>query len=393
MGLKKALFLLFLIQSVWGISQVPQLSPLSKISILTSGPGDILYSAFGHSAIRVQDQTQGIDVVYNYGIFDTSGENFYLKFAKGRMDYKLERWPFTPYLKSYEIENRWVKEQLLDLSVGEKNALFKFLEHNNLPENKVYQYDYFLNNCATKIWHVLEQALGPPLVFNENYLSEQFSFRQLIHQNIATNSWGAFGIDIALGSVIDRKATPKEHLYLPNYVMEQLKVATLNDQPLVKEENVLAKEGAIPDKPSFISSPLFLFLVLSVIIILITYKDWKQGRPTKWLDFVLFLLTGFAGLNLAFLWFFTDHIWTVANFNILWAFPLNLVIAFFVLRNPGQWFRKYLFLLMGLLVLLVILWIFRVQGFSPVLIPFLLALEIRYFYLTVALSPKKIAAQ
>lgn len=82
MSFKKILFFLFLTYGLQGTSQTPELSPLSKISVLTSGPGDVLYSAFGHSAFRVRDVSQGIDVVYNYGVFDTSGENFYLKFSR-----------------------------------------------------------------------------------------------------------------------------------------------------------------------------------------------------------------------------------------------------------------------------------------------------------------------
>ena len=294
MSFKKILFFLFLTYGLQGTSQIPELSPLSKISVLTSGPGDILYSAFGHSAFRVRDVSQGIDVVYNYGVFDTSGENFYLKFSKGRMDYKLERRSYRSYLRSYEIENRWVNEQLLDLSVPEKNKLFKFLEINNLPENKVYQYDYFLNNCATKIWEVLKHNFGEQLFFDETYITNQFTFRELIRQNIKTNSWGAFGIDLALGSVIDRKATPKEHLYLPDYVMRQLKVAHLNDSPItVKEESLLE---AVTKEPasSFFTSPLFFILIISIGILIATYSDFIRKRRRRWLDFGIFLCTGSA---------------------------------------------------------------------------------------------------
>ena len=362
-----------------GFSQTPELSPMSRISVLTSGPGDILYSAFGHSAIRVQDPAQDIDVVYNYGVFDTSGENFYLKFAKGRMDYLLQRRGFQYYLRSYEVENRWVKEQHLKLSVEERNKLFKFLENNNLPENKVYQYDYFTNNCATKIWDVLKENYGNGLVFDETYLDQGFSFRELIHHNIKTNTWGAFGIDLALGSAIDRQATPKEHLYLPIYVMHQLNAAQLNNGPLASPEVTLL-ESRRREKPShFFTSPLFLTLLLLVLILLVTYNDFKRKKRSRWLDFGIFLFTGLAGSLLAFLWFLTDHIWTVANYNILWTFPVNLVVAFWIMRrSPPPWVGKYLLLLVFLLVLMGVLWLFGVQWFSPVLLPLLLALGIRY---------------
>lgn len=382
MSFKKILFFLFLTYGLQGTSQTPELSPLSKISVLTSGPGDVLYSAFGHSAFRVRDVSLGIDVVYNYGVFDTSGENFYLKFSKGRMDYKLERRGYKSYLRSYEIENRWVNEQILDLSVAEKNKLFKFLEINNLPENKVYQYDYFLNNCATKIWEVLKHNFGEQLFFDETYITNQFTFRELIRQNIKTNSWGAFGIDLALGSVIDRKATPKEHLYLPDYVMRQLKVAHLNDSPItVKEESLLEAVTKEPTSGFFIS-PLFFILIISIGVLIATYSDFIRKRRRRWLDFGIFIFTGLAGLILFFLWFMTDHIWTVGNYNILWAFPLNFILAFLILRKSiAPWVQKYTLGLVGLLLLMILLWMFSVQAFTPVLIPLLVALTIRYFYI------------
>ncbi len=382
MSFKKILFFLFLTYGLQGISQTPELSPLSKISVLTSGPGDVLYSAFGHSAFRVLDASQGIDVVYNYGVFDTSGENFYLKFSKGRMDYKLVRRSYKSYLRSYEIENRWVNEQILDLSVPEKNTLFKFLEINNLPENKVYQYDYFLNNCATKIWEVLKHNFGEQLFFDDTYITNQFTFRELIRQNIKTNSWGAFGIDLALGSVIDRKATPKEHLYLPDYVMRQLAVAHLNNSPITVKEESLLKTAHRENTFSFFTSPLFFILIISIGILIATYSDFISKRRKRWLDFGILLCTGSAGLVLFFLWFMTDHIWTVGNYNILWAFPVNFILAFLILRKPiALWVRKYMLGLVGLLLLMILLWMFSAQAFTPVLIPLLVALATRYLYI------------
>lgn len=382
MRLRKILLLLLFTFSISAYAQVPELSPLSKISVLTSGAGDILYTAFGHSAFRVQDPTQGIDSIYNYGIFDTSGENFYLKFTQGRMDYKLERESYEAYLRYYKIQNRWVKEQELNLSIQERNKLFQYLEKNNLPENKVYQYDYFLNNCATKMWDVLKTNLQDELVFDKTYIDKQFSFRELIHHNIKPNSWGAFGIDLALGSVIDRKATPQEHMYLPIYILRQLKFAKLDGQPIAAEKTTLYESIPKEVQNQFFTSPLFLSTLISLIILTITYFDYKKSKRSKVLDFSIFIITGLSGLLMCFLWFFTDHIWTVKNYNILWAFPLNSVLAFYAFRKFFvSWVSKYLLVLLGLLTLLLVFWVLNVQSFSPVLIPLLIALAIRYVYL------------
>ncbi len=382
MRLNKLLTVFLFVYAGFGFSQIPELTPLSKISVLTSGPGEILYTSFGHSAFRVQDPTLGIDVVYNYGVFDPGSENFYWKFSQGRMYYKLVRQGFNSYLDDYKIENRWVKEQNLNLTLEEKNKLFEFLEHNNLPENKQYQYDYFLNNCATKIWDVLKDNFGDHLKFDKDYIQEKFTFRELIHHNIGTNTWGSFGIDLALGSVIDRLATPKEHMYLPIYVLRELNVAKLDGKPIAQKETSLFEPVPVAVKSKFFGSPLFFMGLISVLILGITFLDFKKRGRNRVLDFCIFLITGAAGALLFFLWFLTDHIWTVSNYNILWAFPLNLVLVFFVSRKVlHPWISKYLKLLLILLIIMVFLWFFKVQYFTPVLIPLLMALTVRYYYI------------
>lgn len=382
MPLKKLVFILFFVSMLNGTAQVLELSPLSKITVLTSGPGDVLYAAFGHSAFRVYDPTLGIDVVYNYGVFDTGGDNFYWKFAMGRMDYKLVRQRFDQYVGSYEYENRWVKEQVLNLSLPEKNELFKFLEHNNLPENQVYSYDYFWNNCATKIWDALRAVLKQKLVFEEDYISNHYSFRELIHHNIKTNSWGAFGIDVALGSVIDRKVTAKEHMFLPIYILRQMNAAKLGEAPLANKETTIFESEPEVNTSGFFTSPLFVFSSMAFLILLVTYFDFKKRKRSRGMDIFILLFTGISGIVLSFLWFMTDHIWTVQNYNILWAFPINTVMALIMMRrSPPEWVGNYFLVLLALQVGVLLFGIFKIQYFTPVILPFFLAIGVRYFYL------------
>ena len=390
MSLKKTFVLLFLSLATAVLAQKVELSPLSKISVLTSGSGDVLYTAFGHSAIRVKDPALGIDVVYNYGIFDTSGENFYWKFSQGRMDYKLEREYFKNYITGYQIQNRWVEEQVLEVGLDDRNRLFQFLENNNLPENKVYPYDYFSNNCATKIWDVLAASLGEGLVFDKTYIDERFTFRQLVHDNIKINSWGAFGIDLALGSDIDRKATPREHMYLPIYVMKQLMVARLNGEPIADTPVTLYEPIPEEEKNGWFTSPLAVTLILSFIILAITYTDYRKRTRSTGLDFCIFLVTGLAGTVICYLWFLTDHIWTVNNYNIVWAFPMSFIASFFVVRqNVAPWVNLYMLILLAFMAVLLILWAFEVQFFTPVLLPLLIAMTVRYSYIWHFTRPRK----
>jgi hypothetical protein len=383
MRLKKLFPILLFTLSTIGYSQIPELSPLSKISVLTCGSGDQLYSTFGHSAFRVQDPAIGIDVVYNYGVFDFNSNNFYGKFAKGRLDYTLARQHYSNFIREYKYDKRWVNEQVLQLSQGERNELFQFLENNYLPENRAYQYDFFYNNCSTKIWNVLAAVFDDKLKLDEKYLQEQFTHRELIRQNMPTNSWSAFGIDLALGAVIDDLATPKEHMFLPLYIMKQLNTSTLDSSPLAPNEVSIFQPEPNDNKNSFLPTPLFWSLVFMVLVFVITYSDYRKNKRSKLLDFGLFFITGIAGVIIFFLWFLTDHTATASNFNILWAFPLNLNLAFLVWRNKpfSKLITWYMLLLLFLLLVVVIFWVLRVQIFSPVIIPFLLALGARYTYL------------
>lgn len=374
-------FLLGLIS--FGYAQVRELTPEAQISVLTCGTGSDLYTTFGHSAFRIQDPAQGVDWVYNYGTFNFDPPMFYVEFATGKLFYSLSKQNMPNFLYAYELENRWVKEQLLKLTPIQKNELFQFLENNYRPENRDYKYDFFFNNCATKIGDVLQEALGEKLLFKDDHLEKEYTFRQLIHQNLITNSWSSFGIDLALGAVIDRTATVKEHMFLPIYVMQQLDNTTLADHELVLRERTILESVKKKGKGYFLASPLFWILAMLLLVLAITYIDYKNQIRSRVIDSLLFFVTGLAGVLLIFLWFFTDHSATANNFNILWVFPLNLIVGFVIIKkkNTPNWLPNYLLFLLGLLGLTLILAIFKIQVFSPLTIPLWIMLGVRYLFL------------
>ena len=366
-----------------GFSQPVQLSPSSQISVLTCGTGDQLYSSFGHSSFRVQDPAKGIDVVYNYGTFDFDTPNFYLKFASGKLLYSLSRQRFENFLYTYQLENRWVKEQILDLSQQHKNEIFKFLENNYKPENRDYKYDFIYENCSTKIPEVLEKVLGNALAFQDDQIEGASSFRELVQDYLHWNTWASFGIDLAFGAVMDRKASSKEYMFLPDYVLSQLNYTNLNGQPLVQRERTVLDLNNGEPGSIFTTSPLFWFLLFLIFTLTITFIDFRNQTRSRWLDFFLFLLSGLTGLFIIFLWFFTDHTATADNFNFIWAFPFNLYVAFFLRRKGGLpiWVPRYVKVLMYSLLLVPLLWITGLQIFPPILVLILLTLGVRYFYL------------
>ena len=368
------------------IAQEITLSETAELSILTMGPGDDLNDSFGHSAFRVKDTIQNIDVVYNYGVYDFNTPNFYLKFAQGKLLYNLDRNNFTPFYNYYSKQNRWIKEQVLNLNPSEKQNLFNFLQNNLKPENRTYKYDFFFDNCATKIRDVMAIVLKDKISYQDGFQSNFYTFRELIQKNVDWNTWGSFGMDIAIGAVVDRKATYWEYQFLPEYVFKATDKAKLNrgqeDISLVKKTINLFINSPEENKSNFFTSPLFIMGLLAFIILGITYKDFKNKIRSRWLDISIYSITGIIGVLLLLLWFATDHYTTHNNYNLLWAFPLSL---FFVLaiskKNPKPWLKRYVFFQILMLTLLSIHWITGIQVFTYGLIPLLIALLVRYLYL------------
>ena len=383
MKLKLLLPLLFAFSFFTNAQQL-KLSNQAEISVLTIGPGTLLMDAFGHNGFRIRDRERMLDVVFNYGTFDFDTPNFYLKFAQGKLNYKLSYDPYDNFFQAYIAQNRSIDEQILDLTRTQKQQVFDFLLNNARPENKYYLYDFFYDNCATKMKDVLKVSLNETLTFKQPNDFNPKTFRALIHEHVNRNSWGSLGIDIALGSVIDKRATPEEHMFLPKYIHVFFEKATFTNskKPIVKQPRLLYKKKEKSISNIFLMSPLMIFGLLGILILWITYQDYKKGARTIWLDIGLFSITGFIGVILLLLWFATDHTATANNYNLLWAFPVNLLVVLQLLKKtPKRWFIKYLKFLIIMLCLLTLHWIIGVQVFAIGLIPLFLALLIRYVYL------------
>ncbi len=387
---KIVLLFLFFLLKISAVAQYIPLSPSAEISILTIGPGDNLYDKFGHSAFYIQDPENGIQGIYNYGVYDWDTPNFYLKFAQGKLLYKLEGVQAQSFLENYIQQNRWIKQQVLNLTYTEKQAVFTFLNNNLKPENKYYKYDFFYDNCATRIRDVLVSVLGNDLEYTDDFIAENKSFRHLIQQNVHWNTWGSLGMDAAIGAVTDVKANSWQYQFLPDYVYKAAATATITKGeriPLVKETKTLFESSRKEVAPNFITSPLFVFLGLGFLIIGITVRDSKRNKRSRGLDVTIFAITGIIGIFLCLLWFATDHSATVNNYNLLWAFPFSIFIAVAIgKKQPRLWVRRYVIFLLLLLVLLTIHWFTGVQEFAYGFIPLFVALTIRYLYLLKALK-------
>tara|TARA_B110000003_G_scaffold270493_1_gene303049 strand:+ start:9990 stop:11204 length:1215 start_codon:yes stop_codon:yes gene_type:complete len=402
---KTCFFILLLISTLHNVlCQELKLSNHSEISIITVAPGELLYEAFGHSAIRVKDSVLGIDNIFNYGLFDFNQPNFYVNFVKGKLLYKVGKQSFRRFITSYAYQKRWIKEQILNLSQSEKQNMFALLEENTLPKNSEYLYDPYFNNCATKLRDITKNILGVHVQFSSSFSNENYTLRKLMDKEIHWNTWGNFGINLALGNTLDKAITAEDYMYLPDYVYQAFKRANITkdnlDIPLVKKEQIVLNFKEIKIKQKWYN-PFFIFSIILLLSIMITYRDHKRNKRTKLLDFSLFFMTGLLGLVICFLWFFTNHSSTPNNFNFLWAFFPNLFVAFILLQNNiPKWVVKYINFYLVLLTITLFVFIlgrwngvnryfFALQEFSFVLLPIISMLFMRFFYLHKILNAKK----
>jgi hypothetical protein len=382
---KLCFFILICFFSVIKNTAQVNLSVYSEISIVTSGPGKELYEKFGHTALRIKDPVLNLDLIYNYGVFDFNAPNFYSNFAEGKMYYLLARYDFKYFLASYKKDKRWLKQQVLNLNQAEKQQFFNYLENNALPENATYLYDPFFDNCATKIRDISKSILKDAVILTSDSIENDKTLRNLMNQEIDWNTWGNFGINLIAGTILDVKRNQLEYTYLPDYIFKTFNNGKIKRElqilNLVKREDILLDFDESSNTRTLLS-PLYICIFLLLIVIFITFKDVKNNRRTKFLDFTLLFTTGLIGLILAYLWLFSSHSTAPKNFNVLWAFLPNLWVAFFMLKtSPKKWLQKYVFVLLSCLSIIPVLWFSDIQVFPIAAIPILLLLFTRYLFL------------
>ena len=375
-------FLLILLTFV-GLS--PAKAQFWEVSLLTADPGTELYSSFGHSAIRLREiGPDGRDLVFNFGTFDFNTPNFYGKFATGKLNYMLSVATYDRFIVEYDYYKRGLREQVLDLNQEQKDFLLQHLDAQYSPERRFYKYDFFYNNCATKIRDAFDIAIDGQLVWGDT-LAEEKTFRNLIDEFVLPLPWADFGIDLALGAVIDRPATELQKQFLPTYMEQAFANATIVEngvsRPLVKQSRVILEYPKEATQQTLLN-PSVIFWLLVVLFAALTLYGFKKGKVMKGLDIAFFGILGILGLVVAFLWFFTDHSATLWNWNILWAFPGHLVLVWgLVVRPNAAWISSYLLFVLGATVVVLVLWMFGVQSFSPALVPILLILLLRANFL------------
>ncbi len=378
--MKKTLIILILILLMKPDGKTEILSPLAQISLLTCSSGTEIYSYFGHSAIRVSDPENHLDRVYNWGVFSFETPNFIWRYCKGETYYTIADESMRSFMRTYYEEKRDVYEQVLNYNPEEKQALYNALLENNKPENRVYLYKHFSDNCATRIRDQLENAAGGKLKY-DTLSDKPYTYRQLLDQCLPGNSWSGFGIKLALGIPCDRKTTFSQKMFLPPYLeVDMAKAVIVRDDgnvPFTEPVKVLYKAPVIQEGFSLTSPVMIVMLFFGAVLGLSIWED-KIKKRWIWLDFIVYLSLGIAGVILGFLCFISILEATGWNLNLIWAMPTHFIYAFLLLFKPLReklaWYVK---LTTIILCLFLITMAFLPQTFHWLVVPICLIPLIR----------------
>lgn len=319
------------------------------VSLITCAPGPDVYELCGHAALRIRSEE--MDSVWNYGIFDFTSPNFLYRFCKGQTDYMVYGYEFERFMPAYMRRGSRVTEQVLDLSQQESQTLRKMLQTEALPQNRVYRYNYVLDNCATRPWKRVGEATQrtiqtPDTLYFSTFRKEMRHF----HRNYP---WYQFGIDLALGNGIDKQLGKDQDIFAPSVLAAKVADATIDGKPLVKESNILfpgLEDATLSPTPWYLT-PTFVGLVMLLISLALMLYSLRRDMPLARMDdnattakinlfsriwiSAYFLLCGIGGCVITFLVFCSEHEATSPNWLLLWLNPLQFIPA------VGVWFKSW----------------------------------------------------
>lgn len=332
-----------------------------EISLLTCSSGSESFTTWGHSALRIVDNKNKIDVVYNFGLFDFNTPNFYSKFIKGKLKYKLGVHSTTRFFKSYLSDNRQIIEQKLDLSDEDEIKIIQRLEYLYKPENRYYYYDFLRKNCTTELRDLIFENIETDFQ-NKN---TNKTYRDQLNEFMINKPWLKLGINLIFGASVDKEVTVFQSMFLPDYLCSELSNVNVNGKELVYSQQIFNEVEDENRSYPFLLNPILIFSVLLLIVLLI--KSTKIQLP-------IFIITGLLGLLIMSVWSITEHLELKGNFNILWCNPLYLMFLFPLKKNK---IKLYLSIALQIMILGIgIVWISNMQSFEIAFIPVVLILSI-----------------
>jgi len=311
--IKKTLFifLLFFVQTSYAQQY--------KISLLTCSPGGELYSTYGHSAILVEDAYSKKKTVYNYGTFDFNAPNFAINFIKGDLLYMLSPERYDDFIREYQYQGRGIISQELNINDNQKATVIAFLANNMKPQNRSYLYDFFFDNCSTRIRDLFETELG---IQYPGYQPSK-TFRTLLKPYLNDTPWYHYGTNLILGQPTDNIADFRNEMFLPDYLSKNLAEATLEGKTFLKPHKEIIPRTSQMEAAK-LNMPIITMLGVLLLSIIVSIKSSPFWRNS--FDTLLFLAAILSGALFLFMWLSTKHQVCYENYNLLWANPLFIFL-------------------------------------------------------------------
>jgi hypothetical protein len=303
-------------------AQLVPLSPQANVSVLTCATGNESYSLFGHTALRISDPNQALDVVYNYGAFDFSTPNFVAKFAKGDLQYFVVARPFNDFINQYQYEGRSVYEQKLQLPLEIKQKLLDKLTQVLQSEERFYTYKFIDRNCATMVVDLINSTLKTQAIVKTK---TEATYREVLFPYFSNHFYEQWGTSIIFGTKVDQQATT---VFLPFEVLESLKTSRFQHQALAAPVQPLLTIA--PTKPYSWWNNAYTYGVF--LLMLIICKNRK-------ISLAFLTLMGIIGLFFVFMGVYSLHPELAYNYNVLLFNPALLLLVFFVLQKNQKTVR------------------------------------------------------
>ncbi len=294
------------------------LSDNAQIHLLTCTPGTEVWSKYGHTGIRVLDPENDIDIVFNYGIFNLTSDGFYVKFVRGETYYQLGIEAYSAFEEFYGSIGRTTYWQELNLNQKQKQQIFDALIINYHPDNRHYLYNFVFDNCATRPYHLLKEALGDSIQSTyQGYKGK--TFREAISHYTGKNSWVDFGINLVFGREANQPMSNEERLFLPEELMYYVANATFPDgTPLVKKQHIKPFPPAVVP---WYANCWWVIVLFALLMLGLSFYDRKRGRLTWGVDVVLGVVYLLLMILVIFLTFFSCHPLVGFNWRLI-LFPL-----------------------------------------------------------------------
>ncbi len=319
----------------------PAGEPGSELTVylLTIGQGDAVWELFGHNAIWIKDRSRGTDITYNWGMFDFNQPNFVGRFLTGNTRYWMEGIEFESMLQAYTQRNRSILAQELNLTPAQRLQLKHSLELNALPQNKFYRYDYYLDNCSTRLRDMLDRALGGQLQTATITRITSETFRTHTQRLTQGNLPVFAGVTLALGHPADRPISMWDEMFLPVRMANHLRTVRVTDTvgariPLVRSEMALFTAGRAPEPPAppnYLPWYVAVGIALGGALIALVSRAEMGGRVALFAATALAtlwsLIAGITGTALVAAWAFTHHYFMSWNENLLQLNPLSIALG------------------------------------------------------------------